>query len=97
MQYFIASSQLNVNTFVDYILIKAGVNCRAGHVQLETVQSVNECSAACSNIAGCEFFIYHVEGEYCYWIKTSTASCPEGFDRSSYNFYGLIRGKFSAF
>ena len=51
-----------------------------------------------ANRPGCLFFIYGKKGARvdlsgrCYFEKTEKASCPEGFEFDSYDFYALNTG-----
>ena len=51
-----------------------------------------------ANRPGCLFFIYGKKGARvdlsgkCYFEKTQKASCPEGFEVDSYDFYALNKG-----
>ena len=43
---------------------------------------------------GCKYFIYgkgSKSGE-CYWEKTESASCPDGWEDDSYDFYSISAG-----
>ena len=47
---------------------------------------------------GCKYFIYgkgSKSGE-CYWEKTKAASCPDGWEDDSYDFYSISEGEASA-
>jgi hypothetical protein len=59
--------------------------------------SLEECAAACDNMAGCNFFIYGKDNKegWCFWEKTSDSSCTEGWDQDKYDFYELPTSKFS--
>ena len=59
------------------------------------VYQPQECADLCRLRTGCKFFIVGNDGgtEKCYWEHTSSALCPEGWDRDTYNFYQL-KGKF---
>ena len=44
----------------------------------------------CKNKDGCKYFIKEPgDDAKCYWEKTSSADCPEGWDEDSYDFYEL--------
>ena len=56
-----------------------------------TFLTLYECSNACSQTAGCKYFVYgkvhSVQGK-CYWEKTISKDCPEGWeDDIKYDFY----------
>ena len=75
----------------------------------KNVPSASRCAQLCKQQPGCKFFTlgsncYYDEGwkcyafhngdlGKCYWEKTNYASCPEGWDRDTYDFYELT-GKF---
>ena len=73
----------------DFNLVKSGVECKPGDEFLGKEISIAECANACKEKAGCNFFVFGTgskDGE-CYWEKTSTAGCPEGWKQADYNFY----------
>ena len=73
----------------DFNLVKSGVECKSGDEFLGKEISIAECANACKEKAGCNFFVFGTgskDGE-CYWEKTSTAGCPEGWKQADYNFY----------
>ena len=51
--------------------------------------SIAECEKACMDKVGCNFFVFGTGSKdgKCYWEKTSTADCPEGWKQNDYNFY----------
>ena len=51
----------------------------------------------CKYKSGCKYFVKGTGGweEYCYWEKTNSADCPEGWDDDSYDFYELVSGKYT--
>ena len=55
--------------------------------------NVWECADACQEISDCKYFIYGKganEGD-CFWEKTESADCPEGWDEDeNYDFYEII-------
>ena len=69
--------------------MKSGVECKSADESLGDEISIVECAKACKEKAGCNFFAFGTgsnDGK-CYWEKTSTASCPEGWKQADYNFY----------
>ena len=65
--------------------------CRSIDKSLGKRNSVAECASACENTNGCKFFVYGtgVKDGYCYWEKTKSADCPEGWEGDKYDFYSL--------
>ena len=52
-------------------------------------KDVAGCAKGCQEIDGCQFFIFEKNGD-CFWEKTESADCPEGFvDSDAYNFYKM--------
>ena len=43
---------------------------------------------------GCKYFIYGKasKSSECYWEKTESASCPDGWEDDSYDFYSISAG-----
>ena len=73
----------------DFKLVKSGVECKSKDESLGSGMSIAECATACMDKAGCNFFVLgtgRANGK-CYWEKTSTAGCPEGWKQNNYNFY----------
>ena len=50
-----------------------------------------ECASACRDTNGCQFFVYGTRWKagYCYWEKTASADCPEGWEDDNYDFFSL--------
>ena len=78
-------------------MVTAGVQCQSDHESLGkslgTFDSFYECEQACIDKEGCKYFLYGQPGtgnaKNCYWEKTESASCPEGFEEDTYNFHSL--------
>ena len=72
-----------------YTLIKAGNECKSSDTQLRSSGTLEECNQACISKSGCAFFSFGINSKAgrCYWEKTSSKSCPEGWLRNSYDFY----------
>ena len=82
--------------YADYRLIKSNVGCKSVESSLGSRPSLSECANACRNTENCHFFIYGkgwLKKGWCYWEKTSEASCPEGWENDNYDFYKLTGGK----
>ena len=72
-----------------YIKLKSGAECRSNDEYLGTFSSVEECSDECKATPQCKFFCYDAGNSKCYWEKTSSASCSEGWEDDTYDFYQL--------
>ena len=70
-------------------LIKSGVECGSTDVQIGTFATLAECADACRTQVGCIFFLYGKVNR-CWWEKTNSAACTEGFVVNDYNFYQLL-------
>merc|ERR1739848_692716 len=85
-----------------YELVKSGSQCNSENVDLGRIYSSQysdlpkECAKRCKANPKCKFFIYGVT--FCFWEKTSSASCPEGWNDNAeykdqrtvkYDFYQL--------
>eukprot|EP01043_Picozoa_sp_COSAG02_P012697 COSAG02_NODE_494_length_21161_cov_48.367534_8_plen_1392_part_00 len=79
----------------DVQLVHSGGECRSYDNNLGTFATLSECADACvaSPYGQCNFFIYGIDGKAgnCYREVTSDASCPQGWERDSYNFYSISR------
>ena len=76
-----------------YELLTADAECDSSDEFLGYFSNVLECAGACARKPQCHFFIYGTDSKStkCYWEKTSSASCPEGWQLDRYDFYQLIR------
>eukprot|EP01043_Picozoa_sp_COSAG02_P073994 COSAG02_NODE_14623_length_1253_cov_2.007799_2_plen_312_part_01 len=80
-------------------LVHSGGECLSDDVDLGTFATLSECADACvaSPFGECNFFIYGTCtsswgcGGNCHREGTSDASCPEGWEAKSYNFYSIDR------
>ena len=74
-----------------YTLIKAGNECLSSDTRLRSSGTLEACHQACRSRSGCEFFSYGINNRagYCYWEKTSSKSCPEGWFSHNYDFYQM--------
>ena len=75
--------------------MKSGHECGSSDIWLGYVSSVEECAKKCRNKLRCKYFVVgkNFFGEIkCYWEKTTSQSCPEGWQADSYDFYE-INGK----
>ena len=76
---------------VNYELLKSNHYCKSADELLGKVTSLHQCAELCLVKEGCKFFAH---GKWCYWQKTASANCSEGWVNGGYDFYE-IDGKFS--
>ena len=88
---FLFTFLLSANGQSDYTLIKAGNECKSGDQRLRSSGTLEQCYQACISQSGCEFFLFGINSNagYCYWDKTSSNSCPEGWNINNYDFYEM--------
>ena len=88
---FLFTFLLSANGQSDYTLIKAGNECKSSDTQLRSSGTLEECHQACISQSGCDFFIFGINSNagYCFWEKTSSKSCPEGWESDNYDFYEM--------
>ena len=79
----------------------SGVSCNVEEEYFGSFPSVKQCADACRNQEQCKFFIYNTKDSgwdisafnwHCYWEKTTSADCPEGWKTNNvgdYDFYEL--------
>ena len=82
-------------TSTGYVKLKSGVECNSNDEYLNQFSNVGKCAEACKNKPGCNFFLYGTgwwTKGFCYWEKTSSASCPEGWGDYDYDFFQLTFG-----
>ena len=73
-------------------MVKSGVECNSEDKHLGDLDNVWECADACKEISECKYFIYGTgekEG-ICFWEKTESADCPEGWEEDQFDFYEMI-------
>ena len=78
----------------NYIKRRSGAECNSDNVYLGKQSSPAQCADACRETEGCRFFIFgtgFIESGWCYYEKTATADCPEGWDSDNYDFYEILR------
>ena len=77
--------------FIVGTLVKSGVECKSEDNYLGDFDTVGECSNACREKSGCNFFIYGTGGKAgkCYWEKTKNRECPEGWESHQYDFHEI--------
>jgi hypothetical protein len=74
------------------VLVHRQAECRSSDVLLGTNRTFTQCEDACRYTPGCRFFILGTAGEKagrCYHEHAASASCPEGWQSDSYDFYEL--------
>ena len=75
-----------------YKLIKSGAECKSDDADLGSFSTEKGCADKCAQTEGCRYFIYGIAGSKtrkCFHEKTSEATCSEGWESDSYNFYEL--------
>ena len=72
-------------------MIKEGSKCVSGDEKLGTFKTMQECAQACKDKSDCRFFIYGKGNKagQCHQEYTSDASCTEGWQSDSYDFYAF--------
>ena len=82
----------------DVQLVHSGGECISNDVDLGSFATLSECADACVAWSGvCHFFIFGECtsqwgcGGNCHREITSDASCPEGWEIDTYNFYSIDR------
>ena len=86
-----------------YKLIKLGAECKSDDAWLGKFGTEKGCADKCAQTEGCRYFIFGIYGDggvptptggdktgRCYHEKTSDATCSEGWDSDSYDFYESI-------
>ena len=102
----IISIFLIIQNFADYDLVKMGFDCKSKEEKLKNefpepgehedlFGHAWKCANACQKIVGCNFFSYKPFGysglASCWWKKTETANCSEGWMESRYkSFFAMI-------
>jgi len=72
---------------------KRGAECNSNDENLGSQVSFADCANACKEKTGCKYFIYGygVKDKRCWWEKTQTADCPEGWEPDDYNLYEMTK------
>ena len=80
-----------ITTLDFFHLIKIGHQCSSGHQHLgNNKATVSKCAEACQLRSGCHYFIYDPSNvNSCYWEKTTSAICPEGWSIWAGDFYEM--------
>ena len=79
---------------LDYKLVKEDHECKSSDAWLGWETSLEECLTK-TRTKGGRFFIYGTEAnaegkKKCYWEKTSSPDCPDGWKKNEYNFYEIL-------
>ena len=63
--------------------------------RLPSKKTMNDCAEACDSKKGCKYFIYgkNKKKGRCYWEKTKTEKCKEGWERDAYDFAKVDKRK----
>jgi len=93
---FIMAKCSEVNSVSDgasFELIKSGHECKSSDSFLGKFSNVEDCANRAGE-TGSQFFVYGTDSKAgkCYNEFTRSASCPEGWERDSYNFYEIRSG-----
>ena len=72
-------------------MLRKDVECASEDEFLGEYVTRGECRAACDDTAGCKFYIYGKDDKYgqCFWEKTATTQCLEGFREDAFDFYAV--------
>merc|ERR1712072_635827 len=72
-------------------LVKKGYECNSKEHDYGEVASVKACADKCKATKGCNFFVFGTgdKAGKCDWEKTTSASCPEGWQKDEYDFYKM--------
>ena len=77
----------------DGVLVKTGHECMSSDAWMADNANLQSCTAKCRTTSGCSFFILGQNGTAkdgaCWWEKTASEACPEGWLPKAYNFYKL--------
>ena len=77
-----------------HALRKVGHECNSADTQIGTGMTLQQCSEKCRVTLGCRFFVLgtgNKDGQ-CYYEKTNSAACEEGWEVDQYNFYENLQG-----
>ena len=88
-----------ISYVTEYRLIKVRHECGSDDQWLGKAKSVEQCANLCKKRFGCKYFIKglkigefgdaNTKVDFCYWEKTLSAHCPEGWEHDYYGFYEL--------
>ena len=76
-------------SFLDFNLVKSGAECNSKDQKLGRFDNLQECADACLNKNECVYFVYGTGSKagYCYWEKTNSRDCSEGWENDKFDFY----------
>jgi hypothetical protein len=72
-----------------YTIFKTGNECRSSDTYIGPANDMAVCSYLCAATRGCKYFVYGFNTKKCWWEKTTSSSCPQGWKPSAYNF-GMV-------
>ena len=74
-----------------YVKHKSGAECQSSDTKLGWFSGIQGCVDACRQKDGCRFFVYGTGSKfgYCYWEKTTSADCSEGWENDKYDFFEI--------
>ena len=78
-------------------LVHSGAECNSDDQALGepgAFADAEACAAACAAQDGCSYFIFGTGSKAgdCYWEKTSSSACTEGWESDEFDFYSVARG-----
>jgi hypothetical protein len=73
------------------VLVKSNTECKSNDEELGTSSTLHECESKCRTQSGCQYFIFGkgAKAGKCWWEKTTSESCPEGWLNNEYDFFKL--------
>ena len=72
--------------------MKSGVECHSADEYLGSFTSIHKCANACKAESECYYFVFGIGNKWgqCWWEKTDSRSCPEGWEQDQYLFYEML-------
>jgi ankyrin repeat protein len=73
------------------VLIKSNAECKSNDEELGMSSTIHDCESKCRAQSGCQYFIFGkgAKAGKCWWEKTTTESCSEGWLLNEYDFFKL--------
>jgi len=66
-----------------HTLLQKGKYCKSPGTNIVSTSDMQVCANKCRATKGCRFIAFAPKSKLCYWEKTATAACPEGWGVSS--------------
>ena len=88
--------------FSGYDLVRMGFDCKSAEERLPTEEKVcsylyvSDCAKDCYERNGCNYFTFGYDlrlmsnRALCFWKKTESVNCTEGWEENEYNFFEII-------